>query len=494
MSNWPFRFIHASDFHLEQPLAGVSEFPEHLRELFLKAPYTAARAVFDTALIENADFVILSGDILHPLYTGPRGVMFLCEQFARLAEREIMVYWAGGTVDPPDEWPSSAALPGNVRVFPRGRVDEFVHEHEGTPVARVLGTSFDKQRSIRAGDFHADTSGLATIAAAYGSADPSALQARGIHYWALGGRHDRVTTTSMPQVIHYCGSPQGRRPEENGVHGCTLAQVDEKLQIRTSLIPTDAVRWLNERILVDKQTSQTDLESRFRERINSLRESAPNLHLLITWTIAGGGPLMKQIQSGRLAADLLESLRGEYGFASPGAWSLAIKVEPAERLPEQWYEQETIRGDFLREIRRLQMNPEEPLQFDAYICEAHQAGSLGAIAQIADKNARGRVLSEAAILGARYWAAMRMRSRRASREDQRPGNRRLRHLERTEDRTACRRAERALRPERGRQNHPAAIHPLDALRIFAGAAAISSSSAGRTGGRDDRPERTARPI
>jgi hypothetical protein len=184
------------------------------------------------------------------------------------------------------------------------------------------------------------------------------------------------------------------------VHGCTLAQVDEKQQIRTSLVPTDAVRWLGERILVDKDTIQTDLETRFRERIHSLRESAPNSHLLITWTISGVRPLVKQLQCGRFAADLLDRLRADYGFSSPSAWSLSINVEPADRLPEEWYEQETIRGDFLREIRRLEMNSDEPLGFETYVSEAHQAGSIGAMAQLADTNARGRVLTEAALLGA----------------------------------------------------------------------------------------------
>jgi DNA repair protein SbcD/Mre11 len=400
MSNWPFRFVHASDFHLEQPLSGVADVPEHLQELFFEAPYTAAERVFDTALAEQAAFLILSGDILHPPYAGPRGAMFLCEQFARLAQREIAVYWAGGMVDPPDQWPTSIALPGNVHVFSRGRVDEYVHELDGTPIARLLGTSADKQRLIRAGDFHPDSSGLPSIAIAYGSADPAALQARDIHYWALGGRHDRATPVNTPHVIHYCGSPQGRRPEESGVHGCTLVQVDEKQQFRTSLVPTDVMRWLGERVLVDKEMIQTDLETRFRERIHSLRESAPNSHLLITWMIAGGGPLVKQLQCGSLAADLLDRLRADYGFSSPSAWSLSINVEPADRLPEEWYEQETIRGDFLREIRRLQMNSDEPLQLERYISEAHQAGSLGAMAQLADTNARGRVLTEAALLGA----------------------------------------------------------------------------------------------
>ena len=38
-----------------------------------------------------------------------------------------------------------------------------------------------------------------------------------------------------------------------------------------------------------------------------------------------------------------------------------MEVELPETLPPPWYEQETIRGDFLRAIRQLQMNPDEPL-------------------------------------------------------------------------------------------------------------------------------------
>jgi exonuclease SbcD len=400
MSQRSFRFVHAGDFHLEQTLGGVAELPEHLREVFLESRYLAARRVFDAALFEEAAFVILSGDVLHPLRTGPRGVMFLREQCMRLAERGISVYWAGGAVDPPEAWPSPHALPDNVHIFPRGGVDEFIHEHQGAPVARLLGTSRDKQNVIRAGDFHPDPGGLATIAVAYGAAEPSALLSRGIDYWALGGRRQRATLGSPPPTIHYCGSPQGGRPEETGVHGCTLVQVDSQRQIQTSLIPTDAARWLGERIVVDKQTTQADLETLLRERIHGLRQSAPNLHLLITWTIAGDGPLVKQLRCGRLAADLLGALRSEHGYASPSAWSLAIRMESWERLPAEWYEQETIRGDFLREIRRLQITPEEPLELETYISAAHQIGALGAAARAADKNTRQRILSEAALLGA----------------------------------------------------------------------------------------------
>jgi DNA repair protein SbcD/Mre11 len=137
MSSRPFRFIHASDFHLEQPLMGVAEVPDHLRELFLDAPYAAAQQVFEAALAEDVGFVVLSGDILQPLATGPRGPLFLAEQFARLAARGIGVYWAGGAVDPPETWPGVVKLPQNVHVFPRGRMEETTIAWESETLARL---------------------------------------------------------------------------------------------------------------------------------------------------------------------------------------------------------------------------------------------------------------------------------------------------------------------------------------------------------------------
>ena len=77
----PFRFVQASDLHLEQPVQGLAEVPEHLRAALLDAPFTAAERVFDATLAESADFLILAGDVLNPRHAGPRGITFLLEQF-----------------------------------------------------------------------------------------------------------------------------------------------------------------------------------------------------------------------------------------------------------------------------------------------------------------------------------------------------------------------------------------------------------------------------
>jgi len=399
MSNWPFRFVHAADFHLEQPPFGVTEVPDHLRDLFLESAYWAAERVFETTLSEEADFLVLSGDLLDPQRTGPRGPLFLKEQFQRLSDRGIRVYWAGGEVDPPEAWPGAVRLPENVHLFGTGRPEQCLHQRDGLPLVRLIGSSRDRGREIRADQFEPDAGGLFSIAVVHGPAEAEPLQARGIDYWALGGSHLRHTLFSAPQVAHDPGSPQGRRPEECGPHGCTLVQVDAQRHARTTLIPTDLMRWQAERIVVDETTTREYLETLLHERMQSLVETIPGMDLLISWTVAGSGPLLAELRRGKLAAEMLERMRSEYGFGPPAAWSLSLEAEPNAVLLPEWYEQQTIRGDFLRAVRHYQMNRTEPLELESYLAEPHRAGTLEAAVVPSDRATRERVLREAALLG-----------------------------------------------------------------------------------------------
>ena len=399
MPRGPLRFVHAADFHLEMPLYGMAEVPDHLRGGWLDAAYTAAQRVFDAAIAEEAEFLILSGDILRPQQAPLRGPIFLAEQFARLAGRGVAVYWAGGETDPPEAWPTAVPLPESVHFFPRGRTAEILHMRHDSPIARLVGQSRDGQRPVRVEEFDPDPAGLYSIAVAHGPADAAALAARGMHYWALGGRHERQTLSAGVAIAHDPGTPQGRCPEEPGVHGCTLVQVDEQGQARTSVIPTDTLRWCDERVVLEESATRGDLEALLRGRVQSLIETAAKMDRLVSWTIAGNGPLVAQLREAAMEAQLLDWLRGEYGMRAPAAWSLSLEVEAADAIPDTLYEGDTILGDFLRAIRQYEMNPAEAVPLDGYLSEAQLAGALAAAASLPEGADRQHVLREAALLG-----------------------------------------------------------------------------------------------
>lgn len=399
MATRPLRFVHTSDLHLEQPPFGLGEIPEHLRELFIECAYWSAERVFAVVLAEEADCLVLSGDVLQSQQTGPRGPLFLAEQFGRLAERGIQVFWAGGEVDPPDAWPASVPLPENVHLFPAHRIERFTCERDGVPLADVIGVSRRPEEPIHPDEFPAAPEGLVTVAAMYGEVEADALRSRSVDYWALGGRHARATLFSEPHAAHYPGTPQGREPGQVGPHGCTLVQIDTERRVRTTLVPADVMRWHNERIAIDPGTTRKDLQSRLYGRVEALKQANPGADLFVSWTVVGEGPLLVELRRGALGSGLLETMRSEHGFGSPAVWSVELGAEPLAGVPTPWYEQETILGDFLRELRQQQVDPEMPVSLEAYLAEADRAGPLAELASVAPGPDREWVLRESAMLG-----------------------------------------------------------------------------------------------
>ncbi|MBN1589718.1 MAG: DNA repair exonuclease [Pirellulales bacterium] len=399
MSNWPFRFIHAADFHLETPPFGVEEVPEHLTELLLEAAYWSASTVFETALAEKVDFVVLSGDLLHSRHTGPRGPLFLVEQFERLAERNIAVYWAGGRIDPPEAWPASMLLPENVYVFGRGKPEQCIHRRDDTALARLIGASRPAEGKIRPKGFDAEHPGLFSIAVAHGRWRLELLKAARVDYWALGGGHARRTLCESMPVVHDPGSPQGRHPEETGPHGCTLVEVDLERNTRLTFMPTDAIRWECPRIVLDETSTPEGLEHEMVRRVESLRQSSPKTDFLISWNLGGAGSVVNEARRGTLGAKLLGRLRERFGHGPPAAWSVAIAVDPSARAAASWYEEDTIRGEFLRELREREKAVDEPLDLEDVLPEKGTDDALRKLLLHPPEASRLALLGEAATLG-----------------------------------------------------------------------------------------------
>ena len=404
MSHRPFRFVHASDFHLEMPLQGMAEVPDHLREPLLEAAYTRRRA----GLRRRAG---RGGGVPGPLrrYSAPAA-----DRAARAAVPQRAVRPAGPAADSRllghrrgrsagglarGHSPARECAP----IAPRGRVSEFVHQRDGVPLARLLLARPRRQsQRLRAGDFTPDPAGLYhDRRRRTGRSRRRPWACTGIDYWALGGRHDRSTLFSAPQMAHYAGSPQGRRPDEAGVHGCTLVQVDENRQSRTHLVPTDAIRWL-------ERTGGGRGDDRAAATWNRcLRQRCTPC-----WkTHAEAGPA-GVVDRGRRRAAGRAVAAGQAWPASCsaccGASTVSVRRPPGAcrwtssrwpDLPPEWYEQETIRGDFLRAIRQFEMNHGEPLELEGYLSEGHLAGGVGRGRRDRRPAVRQAVLRDAAWLG-----------------------------------------------------------------------------------------------
>jgi len=403
------RFVHASDLHLERPVGGLSEAPDHLRQVLVDAPYLAAQRVFDCAVAEAVDFVVLAGDVVDAARAGARAVAFLDEQFGRLAQHGIRVYWAGGNAEQPEQWSDMFQAWPNVHLFPAGQVERLVHRRGDTAVACLSGTSRRKGQPVRLAQFGPDPDGLPSIGVLYGCPAAPAVLRRGLCYLALGGRHQRgdlpmteqpptaasgtngqrqraaqsekqdhrgkpsrnfKTQPSMAQrlavLAHFPGTPQGRCAEHLGPHGCTLVETDGQ-RTHTRFIPTDAVRWIDARLTIDETATRQRLEELLREQVQAMRRSAPAVDLLVCWRIVGDGQLASQLCRGPLADELLAWLRREFGYGPPACWSVSIQTEPDRSAIARSCEEQTVLGDLLRALQQFEQHPQQPLELESMV-------------------------------------------------------------------------------------------------------------------------------
>lgn len=404
MPSESFRFIHASDFHLETPLSDLDVLPPHLRESMAVAPWKAAEAVFEAALADNIDFLVLSGDLLSPLGAGPHGMSLLLDYFEKLHATDTQVFWSAGIVDDPAKWPEAAPLPPNVTLFPKGRSVAVPVQRSGRTICTIVGRSCEGRSSLHVPSFQIEPSDDYTIAVGYGAADADALSEGRFDYWALGGQHNREEIEGGAEGgAVYCGSPQGRCLEESGPHGYTMVDVDSDGTTRVHAVECDTYRYCSVTLDASEIAAVGSIKNLLGERIGRLQHEHGGRHLLIGWDIAVSSA--ESLHSVGDAEDLLRWVRREYGHGAPSAWTAELRVRSPRQYPKSWQDEDTILGDFLRASDKFRANDGRDVSLLPFT-EEHGEGDLVGLnstmtSMLTDVSAatRAEVLDSATLLG-----------------------------------------------------------------------------------------------
>ncbi len=396
------KFIHSSDFHLDRPITGLSEVPSHLKSQLANAPYAAVERVFDLAVNEKVDFVLLSGDVCDLDHGGPRTAAFLLGQLERLSDKDITVYWCGGKVDHPDRWPNAIEMPENVVPFAHTGVERVFHMRGDKAIASLVGCGLAGKRRSPS-DFYCEPDSPFSIAMYYGEFDSATLASQNIRYWALGGSHRRRVLDKTGTLAIYPGSPQSRCQKEVGAHSCTIGRVDGSGKLRTQEVDVDTVRWVSQAVKVAESVKLEDLKNMLADRCLQMRAESPEQTCLVKWNISTTGDFNPELRSPHWHETIVGFLRNEYGQEG-GVWTDELTIAPPTILPATWYEEDTILGDYLRAVGRFQSDESIKLGLHEYIPSDIQDEHLVSLAQL-DSAQRKQILQEAALVGVGYLGA-----------------------------------------------------------------------------------------
>lgn len=183
-------------------------------------------------------------------------------------------------------------------------------------------------------------------------------------YLAVVGGRERTTSKGSDWLMHFPGGTQGLFPNESGLHGCSLVDLDSDGVIRCRFLPTAPVRWENFEIPVDAETTFQQLVSRAQAACRDLcgvtskpeeqgrlvaeygdaadsndstadavaQEPSAILETLhaqacfLRWTICGHGPLFEAMFREQMQAELIEWLDDDV------KWPLEIPRQHLFRL------------------------------------------------------------------------------------------------------------------------------------------------------------------
>jgi DNA repair exonuclease SbcCD nuclease subunit len=182
-------------------------------------------------------------------------------------------------------------------------------------------------------------------------------------YLATVGGRERTTSKGSDWLMHFPGGTQGLSPNESGLHGCSLVDLDGEGVIRCRFLPTAPVRWENFELSVDADTTFQQLISRAQAACRELCGTSPNseergrlvaeygdaadgestkdsmtqevtpssetLHAqacFLRWTICGHGPLFEALFREQMRSELIEWLEDDVH------WPLEIPRQHLFRL------------------------------------------------------------------------------------------------------------------------------------------------------------------
>ncbi len=397
-----FRFLHASDFHLDQPPGGLTELPADLIDPLIESTYKAVDAVVDVAIRERVEFVLLSGDVIHFPTASPRAVDFLATQLERLNEKKIPVYWLGGRLEAGHSIPEDFDLPRNVHRLPTTRVQTLEVKRERKTIAYIVGQSSGGNAYADLEDMRVPRDGRFFVGMWYcDSKQPlpeDQLDELGIDYWAFGGVHQRRSLDNLIPA-EFCGTPQGRLPSETGPHGCLLVKVTGDEIDDTQFIETDTIRYRTERIEIGANEDGAKLVARMKSRLQTIRHDVESSKpILVTWEIVDDGPLGRELRQLDAGETFLDQVRRETDSATSNVWSIGIR-SLRTTFPANLFDEDSILGDFLRAVRELEASDDRLLDVSAYLPETPAARRLVENLHLESPAARRQLLRDVTTMG-----------------------------------------------------------------------------------------------
>ena len=402
-----FRFVHASDLHLDTPFEGLSRVAAHVEQALIGASMDAFDRIVAKAIEVEAAFVLLAGDLYDGSDPSPRAQLHLHHGLEKLSREGICSFVVHGNHDPDPIGGMTAITtwPDEVKIFGTGAAESVPVLVDGENVATVHGVSLATEKvdfarvfarvegpGLHIGLLHCNVVPDASVPSIV---TPDALERVGCQYWALGHRHEHQEIVRDGCLIVYPGVPQGRqlRSTERGAKGAVLVEAEGDRILRLERFFTDSIRFLEVKVEIDELPDLAALRSLLSDEVARTRQDHDGKSLVIQGVLEGRGDLCEVLARPQALDGLLAELRDHQGKRMPFVWWAGLSDRTRPVID---FDQLAERGDFTGELIRHARGLEEDAEGLGKLLEGAAEGpGLDVARLLSDDGERREVFEEA---------------------------------------------------------------------------------------------------
>ncbi|MEP3481954.1 MAG: hypothetical protein ABJZ55_22115 [Fuerstiella sp.] len=303
------RFIHTDYLRLARSLQGIASAPGWLQEALTDATRRATRQTIETAMSENADFLLIAGSPTDKFEDLDIACAWLDEQFVVARRSGIKI------VAVTDNESEVAAL--------RKVCDVVVDRHHTLIASRTmtgevrLSTSINSptnrnELAVSFGDLRADHSDLTC------------------HYHVLSGVAPELRSDLHHQArtgfSATAGAIQSAGPDEQWNGRCVVVTADlDTFQIHTASADVSSIRYVTERLSIEGRTTHGRLVEEIAMASRNLQRSQTET-VLVDWVITTPLECRSGYDARSLEQDqLLTALRTDLHSGHQGVWPRSVR-------------------------------------------------------------------------------------------------------------------------------------------------------------------------
>ncbi|MGI6621301.1 MAG: metallophosphoesterase family protein [Bacillota bacterium] len=291
------KIIHTADIHAGKPLS--FELDEERRYLRRREVETALWRIVDLVKEENAQVLLIAGDLFEHLYARPSWVKDAASLFATIPETRVFI--SPGNHDPllPDSLYNSVDWPGNVRIFDPAGIGRVCFEANGIEVdVYGLGWAGFVQRTPLFRSFKVERRDRLNIVLVHGDlAEESVylpvsqehIANSGADYFALGHIHAPMARRIAGTTVAYPGCPEPLDFGDEGERGVYLVACTRQGELSAEFVP------MAQRAVRDAEVDLTGLDTGEQVRNAILSVAGPEARKRDMWKVALTGRLNPEI-------------------------------------------------------------------------------------------------------------------------------------------------------------------------------------------------------